>query len=203
MNGSRDLPAFDKLSASLARLPGVGRRSAERMALAIVRDPERIGAAIAGALQDVRRSVCCCSRCGALTARDQDPCALCVSPSRSSEQLCVVEEPADILAIEKAGGFTGRYHALMGRLSPMKGTGPAEMRVKALLARIDAEGVREVILAVSTDMEGDATAGYIAECLKNRNVTVSRLAFGLPAGSGIAYADDVTLSRAIRGRRPA
>jgi recombination protein RecR len=198
----RELPLFEKLTSCLARLPGVGRRSAERMALAIMREPERLGAELAAALEDVRSTVCTCSRCGNLTARDANPCRLCTSPSRTSAQLCVVEEPGDILQFEKAGAFTGRYHALMGRLSPMKGEGPAALRVQALLERLEPEGVQEVILAVSTDVEGDATASYLTEQLRGRGVKVTRLAFGLPAGSGVAYADALTLTRALRGREP-
>ncbi len=171
--------------------------------MALARDPDGLGGDLIRVLQEARTSLCGCARCGSITTRERDPCVLCTSPQRNAGQLCVVEEPADILRIEKSGGYHGRYHALMGRLSPAKGLGPGQLRIQAMLERIVQEGIQEVILALSTDVEGDATASYLAEALKARQVTVSRLAFGLPAGSGIAYADKVTLSRAIQGRHPA
>lgn len=171
--------------------------------MALVRDPEGLGAELARALQEARTLVCACARCGSITTRDRDPCVLCVSTQREGTQVCVVEEPSDIPLIEKSGGYHGRYHALMGRISPMKGVAPEQLRIQALLDRLTQEGFKEVILALSTDVEGDATASYLADLLKGRGVQVSRLAFGLPAGSGLAYADGVTLSRAIQGRNPA
>lgn len=188
---------------ALGKLPGVGRRSAERMAMALARDPEGLCAELGRAVALARETVCGCSRCGAVTTRERDPCSLCTSPTRNGTQLCVVEDPADIALIEKSGAFQGRYHALMGRLAPMKGIGPGELRIAPLLARIAAEGVQEVILALGTDVEGEATAQYLTDCLRASPVSVSRLAFGLPAGSGIAYADATTLARAIQGRRQA
>ncbi len=199
----RDLSPLDALMRTLARLPGVGKRSAERMALALLREPEGLGAELARTLDAARTALCGCARCGALTPRDRDPCTLCRSPLRNGKLLCVVEDPADILLLERAGGYQGRYHAIMGRLSPARGVGPAQLRVQALVDRVGAEGIEEVILALSTDVEGEATAGLVVERLRATPVRISRLAFGLPAGSGIAYADAVTLTRAIQGRSPA
>lgn len=193
--------SLDRLVACLAKLPGVGRRSAERMALKLVREPDRLADALAAALQECRRTLRCCARCGSITSLDREPCRLCTDPHRDDGLLCVVEEPDDIALIEKCGEFVGRYHALMGKVSPMKGEGPGDLRVRALLARVEQEAPREVILALSTDVEGDATAAFLAEQLRVRGVRVSRLAFGLPSGSGIAYSDPVTLARAIKGRQ--
>lgn len=199
----RGLAPLEALISSLAKLPGVGRRSAERMAMALVRDLDGLGASLAGALQQARATVCACQRCRGITVRDRDPCSLCASPNRNGAQVCVVEDPSDIAVIEHSGGYNGRYHALLGRLSPMHSVGPQDLRIQALLDRIAAEGFQEVILALSTDVEGDATASYLTELLKSRSVRVSQLAFGIPAGSGIAYSDAVTLSRAFQGRHPA
>lgn len=201
-NGSRraSVSALERLTGVLARLPGIGRKSAERMALRLVASRDGLLAELAAALREAQESVAVCSRCGAITTQGEDPCALCTSASRDGSRVCVVEEPNDILMIERSGGFRGRYHALMGRLSPMKGEGPQHMRLNQLRARIREEGIREVILALNTDVEGDATASYIEEFLDGEDLVVSRLAFGLPAGSGIAYSDPVTLARAIRGR---
>lgn len=192
--------ALDTLVRALARLPGLGRRSAERAALALVRRPGPLLEDLVLALQQARQEVRCCDRCGAFTTVDANPCALCTDPARDGTLLCVVEEPADILSIERSGGFGGRYHALLGKLSPARQTGPAELRLQALAARVAEGQVREVLLALSTDMEGDATAGFIADMLRPRGVRVTRLAFGLPADSGVGYSDSLTLKRAIGGR---
>lgn len=194
------LRPIDELERSLSRLPGLGRRSAARAALALVREKERLLKPLVSALQAAAETVCCCSRCGAFTTRDADPCAFCTDETRDGAQLCVVEEPADILPLEAAGAFRGRYHALGGKLSPARRQGPEKLRLAELQDRVVREGVREVLLALSTDMDGDATAGYIAELLRGTGAKVTRLAFGLPADSGIAYSDPLTLKRAIRGR---
>lgn len=192
---------IDELERCLAKLPGLGRRSAARAALALVREPLRLLAPLRLALESAERNVRCCSRCGSFTVADRDPCELCTSPLRDGTILCVVEEPADIVQIEGSGAFTGRYHALGGKLSPARRLGPENLRLAELVARVAQEGVREVLLALSTDMDGDATAGYAAELLKGTGAKVTRLAFGLPADSGIAYSDPLTLKRAIAGRR--
>ena len=194
------LRPIDELERSLSRLPGFGRRSAARAALALVREKERLLKPLVAALQTASETVCCCSRCGAFTTRDADPCDFCTDATREGSLLCVVEEPADILPLEAAGAFRGRYHALGGKLSPARRQGPEKLRLAELQDRVVREGVREVLLALSTDMDGDATAGYIAELLRGTGAKVTRLAFGLPADSGIAYSDPLTLKRAIRGR---
>ena len=182
-------------------LPGFGRRSSERAALALVRRPETLLDTLVRALNEARENVCLCSKCGAFTAHDADPCPLCTRADRDDTLLCVVEDPADIHTLEASGAFKGRYHALMGKLSPGRQTGVGELRVAALVQRVRAEGTREILLALSTDLEGDATAGYIAERLRDSGVRITRLAFGLPCGSGIAYADPLTLRRAVSGRQ--
>lgn len=194
------VPPIDNLIRALSKLPGLGRRSAERAALALIRKPDLLLDTLVAALQEAREAVCCCPVCGGFTSKDHTPCKLCVDVARDGSLLCVVEEPADIFSIERSGGFGGRYHALMGKLSPAKLTGPSELRLKELSARVAPGQVKEVLLALSTDMEGDATAGYIAELLKPFGVRVSRLAFGLPADSGVGYSDPLTLKRAISGR---
>lgn len=191
---------LNPLVATLARLPGLGSRSAERAALALVRRPGGLLADLIKALEKTRDSIRCCELCGAVTSREQNPCRLCLDSSRRPDLLCVVEEPGDILAMERSGAFPGRYHALMGRVSPARGTGTDDLRVQALLDRVEKGGISEVVLALNTDVDGDATAALIVELLRPSGVGVSRLAFGLPVGSGVGYADPVTLKRAISGR---
>jgi recombination protein RecR len=191
---------IDNLIRALAKLPGLGRRSAERAALALIRKPDLLLDTLVYALQEARATVCCCAICGGFTSKEHTPCKLCTDRSRDDSLLCVVEEPSDIYSVERSGGFTGRYHALMGKLSPAKLTGPSELRLKELGDRVASGKVKEVLLALSTDMEGDATASYIGEMLKASSVRVTRLAFGLPADSGVGYSDPLTLKRAISGR---
>ncbi|MGN0845990.1 MAG: recombination mediator RecR [Kiritimatiellia bacterium] len=196
------LAPIDTLERALARLPGLGRRSAGRAALALLRDPGRLLDPLVFALRDARENVCCCPRCGAFTVRGVEPCALCTDATREGAAVCVVEEPADIVTVESAGAFRGRYHVLGGKLSPARRVGPERLRLAELKDRIAREGFAEVLLALSTDMEGDATAGFVAEALREwpsaaAPVKVTRLAFGLPADSGVAYSDPLTLRRAI------
>ena len=188
------------LERCLSRLPGLGRRSASRAALAIVREPGRLLQPLLAALRAAEGNVRCCSRCGAFTTTDCDPCVTCTDETRDGRVICVVEEPADIVSIEASGAFHGRYHALGGKLSPVHHMGPEKLRFAELRDRVVREGIGEVLLAVSTDMDGDATAGYTAELLKGTGAKVTRLAFGLPADSGIAYSDPLTLRRAITNR---
>ncbi len=195
------LAPLDELERALARLPGLGRRSAGRAALALVREKARLLEPLSAALKSAQEEVVCCGRCGAFTTRDADPCRLCSDATREGNRICVVEEPADIIPIEGSGGFKGRYHVLGGKLSPARHMGPDKLRFGELKDRIGREGIEEVLIAVSTDMEGDATAGYLAEVLKATGVKrISRLAFGLPVDSGIAYSDPLTLRRAIANR---
>ena len=191
---------LEELERCLSRLPGLGRRSATRAALALVREPGRLLEPLSAALSAAKGSVRCCSRCGAFTTVDRDPCDCCTDATRDGSVICVVEEAADIVLIEASGAFRGRYHALGGKLSPVHHTGPEKLRFAELKDRVVREGVTEVLLAVSTDMDGDATAGYAAEILKGTGAKVTRLAFGLPADSGIAYSDPLTLKRAIANR---
>jgi recombination protein RecR len=193
---------LDRLASALAELPGVGRRSAERMALKLASTPALVED-LSHALAEMRERVAVCSRCGNLTTRDRDPCSYCVNPSRDERLLCVVEDVSDVPTIERSGGFRGRYHVLAGKLAASRGQILDPARVARLVERVRAEGYEEVILALSTDVDGDATAAYIAEQLKPFGVRVSRPASGLPVMSGIPYTDPVTLARALHARQPA
>jgi len=197
----KHLPPLDNLVAALSRLPGIGKRTAGRLALALVQDDTGLARILANALLEADENVVCCSRCGSVTLATENPCELCVRPRRDSHIICVVEQPGDIIKIEQSGGFRGRYHALMGKLSAVQGKGVADLRIDALLKRIPEENITEVIIALGTDVESDATASYLKEILSSRGVKVSRIAFGLPAGSAIEYSDPTTLSRAISGRQ--
>lgn len=199
MSSSSLPPAIATLTAALGRLPGLGPRSAERIALHLVQSEAESVRQLAAALVEARERVSLCSRCGALT--EVQPCALCTDDRRDASLLCVVERALDILSLEKSGTYRGRYHALGGKLSPLNGVGPEDLNIAALETRLRDEPVREVILALSSDVEGDATANYLARRLVPRGVRLTRLAQGLPAGSGLEFADELTLSRALEGRR--
>jgi len=194
------LAPIDELEKCLSRLPGLGRRSASRAALALVREPARLLEPLIAALREAGSNIRCCSKCGSFTTADEDPCRLCTDSTREGGIICVVEEPADIVTIESSGAFRGRYHSLGGKLSPVRHMGPERLRFAELRERVASESITEVLLAVSTDMDGDATAGYVSEMLRPSRVKVTRLAFGLPADSGIAYSDPLTLRRAIVNR---
>ena len=187
------------LTAALATLPGIGPRSAERLALHLVQAEPGAARRLADAILSARERIRACSACGALT--EQDPCLICADPRREPALVCVVERPVDILPLEKAGTFRGRYHVLGGKLSPVNGIEPEDLRIAELERRLAAEPIHEVILALPTDVEGDATSYYLARRLGSRTVRVTRLAHGLPAGSGLEFADELTLSRALEGRR--
>ncbi len=192
---------LDNLIAALEKLPGIGKRSAERMAFALVQNRDGLSRKLADALLVSDEQISACSRCGSITVTKEDPCALCTDGRRANGLLCVVESPGDIVKIENSGGFTGRYHVLGGHLSPALGKGVAGLRVSELLARLQPESVQEVIVALGTDTESEATASYLAEIIASRGVKISRLAFGLPVGSAIEYTDSTTLARAIQGRQ--
>lgn len=194
------LEPIAELEKCLSKLPGLGRRSAQRAALALVREKDRLLRPLASALRSAASDVTCCTCCGAFTTIDENPCVYCTDSTRDGDILCVVEEPADILSLDASGVYRGKYHVLGGKLAPARRIGPEKLRLAELNDRVLRESIREVLLAVSTDMDGDATAGYIVELLKGTGVKVTRLAFGLPADSGIAYSDPLTLRRAIRGR---
>ncbi len=185
--------------AALSKLPGIGKRSAERIALSLLDQKSLVAAELTTAIQTARERVRHCSNCGNLT--ENDPCPICTDTMRDHTLICVVENPADIVAIEKAGAFRGVYHALMGRLSPLDGVEPADLRISELVKRVSDAPVREVILALGTELESETTALYIGKLLKDKKVAVSRIAYGISAGMGLEYADSVTLSRALDGRR--
>lgn len=191
--------AITVLIAALGRLPGVGPRSAERLALHLVQAPPDESRQLAQAVLAARERIASCATCGALT--ESQPCSLCADPRREASLVCVIERPVDILLLEKAGSYRGRYHVLGGRLSPLNGVEPEDLRIAELERRLAPEGIREVILALPTDVEGDATSHYLARRLEPAGVKVTRLAHGLPAGSGLEFADELTLSRALAGRQ--
>jgi recombination protein RecR len=193
-------PAVAELIAALSQLPGIGPRTAERLALFLVQSPKETAQDLARALVSARERVAHCNICGALT--ETQPCAICGDPSRDISVVCVVERPVDILLIEKAGTYRGRFHVLGGKLSPIDGIGPEDLRIAELESRIDREPIREIILALPTDVEGDATSHYLAKRLSQKGVKTTRLARGLPAGSALEFADELTLARALEDRHP-
>lgn len=183
----------------LARLPGLGKRSAERIALYLMRCSPEINQQLARGILDAKERIRNCSRCGGYT--EDDPCAICQDPRRDASKLCVVEGPNDILNVERTGSYRGLYHALMGRISPLNGVGPEHLRIAALLHRVRQERPSEVILALGADVESEATANYLAKELVPTGVLVTRIAQGLPAGAALESADEVTLVRAFTGRQ--
>jgi recombination protein RecR len=188
-----------RLVEELQRLPGIGPKSAQRLAFHVLKAPREHADRLADALREVKAHVTHCSVCNTIT--DVDPCGFCRSDQRVRSQICVVEEPQNVEAIEKTRDFKGLYHVLMGALSPLHGIGPDELRVKGLLARIADGGVDEVILATNPNVEGEATAIYLARLLKPLGVKVTRIAMGIPVGSDIEYTDEVTMHKALEGRR--
>lgn len=188
-----------RLVEQLSRLPGIGEKSATRLAFFLLRSDDAYPNALAEAIVGLKREIRLCSQCLGFT--EQEPCALCADPRRSGEVICVVEDPADILAIERAGDFHGRYHVLHGTLAPLDGIGPEQLKVAELLGRLRDGSVREIILATNPTVEGEATALYLAKLVKPSGVRVTRIAHGLPMGGDVEYADSVTLSRALEGRR--
>lgn len=191
-------PSVERLIESFRKLPGVGKRSAERYVLHLLSAPAADAEAMSAALREARARVTTCSVCANLT--DGDPCAICRSATRDSALICVVEHPAAVLAIEKGGGYRGLYHVLHGALNPLEGTGPDELTIDRLVKRVKAGGIDEVILATNATAEGEATALYLTRLLTPLNVFVSRIAHGVPMGGGVEYADSATLSHALQGR---
>ncbi|MDL2217045.1 recombination mediator RecR [Christensenellaceae bacterium OttesenSCG-928-M15] len=188
-----------RLSAQLARLPGVGAKTAQRLAYYLLDVPREQAEELAKSIVDAREQVFTCPVCGGYT--DVVPCALCTDENRDEAQICVVQDARDVVAMEKSREFHGKYHVLQGYLSPMDGIFPEDIRIQELLDRVNAGGVKEVILATNPDVEGEATAVYIAEQLKAADVLVTRLAHGIPIGGNLEYTDEVTLARAFSGRR--
>jgi recombination protein RecR len=189
--------ALQQLIEEFARFPGIGRKTAQRLALYILKQPREDAVRIARAMVNVKDRISTCSICCNIT--ESDPCPVCSSPKRDRTTICVVEEPNDVFALEKTNEYGGLYHVLGGALSPLDGIGPEEIKVKELLARIDGE-IREVILAMNPNVEGEATTLYLSRLLKPLGVTVSRIARGLPVGGDLEFADEATLSRALEGR---
>ena len=190
--------SFERLAAAFERLPGIGAKGAARIAYHLLRSSPEEASTLAEAVVAARERVRRCSVCNMLT--EDDPCPVCDDPSRDAAILCVVEDAADVLVIERTREFRGRYHVLGGALSPLRGVGPDDIDIRGLLSRVD-EGVREVVVATDPNVEGEATALYLARLLKARPVAVTRIAFGLPVGGDLEYADEVTMARSLANRR--
>lgn len=190
---------IDQLIEALSRLPGIGKKTASRLAFHILRSSLQEAQGLARAILDVKEKIRLCSICFNLT--DEDPCHLCQNGRRTDEIICVVEGPNDLIAIENTGSFNGRYHVLHGTISPLEGMGPEDIKIRELMERINRKGITEVILATNPTVEGGATALYLTDLIKQLGVKVTRIAFGIPMGGEIEYSDGMTLSKAIEGRR--
>jgi recombination protein RecR len=193
------IPSFARLVAELAKFPGIGQKTATRLAFHILRQPVSEGEALAGAIRDLKERVGFCSICFHIT--ETDPCPLCTNPARDDTLLCVVEEPQDLIAIERSRSFRGRYHVLHGALSPLDGVGPEELKIDPLLERLRGGEIREVLVATNFTVEGEATALYLARLIRPLGLHVTRLAYGIPMGSDLEYVDEATVNRAVEGRR--
>ena len=193
-------PALEALVEQFARLPGVGTKSAQRLAFHVLSQSEEDAARFAQAITDAKKSIHCCPVCQNLTQGD-GPCTLCASPRRDGSVICVVADPKDVIAMERSREYTGLYHVLHGVISPMNHVGPDDLHIKSLVERVAAGTVQEVIMATNPDTEGEATAMYLSRLLKPFQVRVTRLAYGIPVGSHLEFADDATLMRALEGRR--
>jgi recombination protein RecR len=187
------------LIAALARLPGVGPRSAERIALHLVQTDSAVVKQLADVIIHAREKIQFCTTCGALT--EKSPCPVCDDTRRDASLVCVVERAVDILSVEKSGAYRGKFHVLGGKISPLDGVEPEDLRIAELEKRLAHEPVSEIVIALGTDVEGDATSFYLAKRLARPGLKISRIAYGLPAGSGLEFADELTLSRALEGRR--
>ena len=196
---SRYAEPMARLIEELKKLPGVGAKSAQRFAFHILRSTDEDASALAEAVRELKASLRLCSICNNVT--DVDPCAYCASPTRNQRLVCVVEEPTNIAAVERTRSYPGVYHVLHGTLSPLHGVGPDQLRTGTLAARVERGEVDEVILATSPTLEGEATANWLAGVLREFQVRITRIATGVPAGSDIEYADEVTMARALEGRR--
>ena len=190
---------ISSLVAALNRLPGVGPRSAERIALHLVQSERADAKQLAEAIIRARERIHLCTICGALT--ETSPCEICSDTHRDGSVVCVVEQPVDILSLEKSGTFRGKYHVLGGKISPLDGIEPEDLRIAELEKRLTSEPIKEIVIALGTDVEGDATGFYLAKRLTRPHLKLTRIAHGLPAGTGLEFADELTLSRALAGRR--
>jgi len=193
------IPSLARLIAELSKFPGIGRKSAARLAFFVLRQSTAEAEALAGAILDLKARVRFCSTCFHIT--ENDPCPLCTNPGRDDTILCVVEEPQDLIAIERSHSFRGRYHVLHGALSPLDGVGPEGLRITELLVRLKGGTVQEVLVATNFSVEGEATALYLARLIRPLGVRVTRLAYGIPMGSDLEYVDEATVNRAVEGRR--
>ena len=188
-----------ELTGALSKLPGVGPRSAERIALHLVQTDVAVVRQLAEVIVRAREKIHFCTTCGALT--EKSPCAICDDPRRDAGIVCIVERAVDILSVEKSGTFRGKFHVLGGKISPLDGVDPEDLRISELEDRLRAEPIKELIIALGTDVEGDATSYYLAKRCQRPGLKISRIAYGLPAGSGLEFADELTLNRALEGRR--
>ncbi|MDT8442918.1 MAG: recombination mediator RecR [Desulfuromonadales bacterium] len=193
------IPSFARLVAELAKFPGVGNKTATRLAFYLLRQPETQAEALAAAIIALRRNTRFCSACFHIT--EQDPCSLCSDPGRDDSLLCVVEEPQALLAIERSRSFKGRYHVLHGALSPLDGIGPEDLKIAPLIKRLEQSAIQEIIIATNFTVEGDATALYLAKLIQPFGIKLTRLAYGIPMGSELEYVDEATVNRAVEGRR--
>ncbi len=191
--------ALQNLVDQFKRLPGVGAKSAQRLAFHVLKTPREDAERLCDAIRDVKDRITYCSVCNNIT--DIDPCAFCADTSRDARLICVVEEPQNVHVVEKTGGFRGVYHVLLGSLSPLHGVGPDDLKIKGLLTRIDQGGVEEIILATNPTVEGEATAIYLARLFKPLGVRTTRIAMGIPVGSDLEYADELSMGKAMEGRR--
>jgi recombination protein RecR len=193
------LDPLAQLVDELKRLPGIGAKSAQRIAFHILKTPRENVDRLADALREAKDRITYCSVCNNIT--EQDPCRFCANPDRDGRLICVVEQPENVVVVERTRDFKGRYHVLMGALSPLHGVGPDDLKIKGLLARVAAGGLEEVVLATNPNVEGEATAIYLAKLLKPLGVRVTRIAMGVPVGGDLEYADEVTMHKAMEGRR--
>ncbi len=193
-------PALENLVECFARLPGIGMKSAQRLAFFVLSQPEEEAAAFARAILEAKSAIRCCPVCQNLT-EGEGPCPICESPKRDRAQICVVADPKDVVALERSREYNGLYHVLHGVISPLNHVGPDDLHIKSLVERVSAGGIGEVIMATNPDTEGEATAMYLSRLLKPFQVKVTRLAYGIPVGGHLEYADDATLTRALEGRQ--
>ena len=196
---SRFAEPMTRLIDELKKLPGIGSKSAQRLAFHILRSSDEDAGALAAAVNDVKAKLRLCSTCNNIT--DVDPCVYCSSPTRNQKLVCVVEEPTNIAAVEKTRHFNGVYHVLHGSISPLHGIGPEQLRIGNLMKRVETGGIEEVILATNPTVEGEATATYLAQQLRREGLRITRIAMGIPVGSDIEYTDEVTMLKAMEGRR--
>ena len=190
---------ISRLIEELSKLPGIGEKNATRLAFHIFRSSEGYARSLSSAIVRTKSDVRTCSRCFNFT--EKDPCAICTDTSRDPQVICVVEETLDLLAIERSGEFRGQYHILHGVISPLEGVGPEDLRIKELLARVEREDIREIIIATGTNVEGEATAVYLSRIIKPLGIRISRIAYGIPVGGDIEFIDELTLGKALRDRK--